>query len=71
MLQGLEDQITVLENEIILQELPVLEDQIAALEDEIMLQEISKEETQSETNNALFKKIKENGIFGLSYWLPL
>ncbi|MGR3293859.1 MAG: HEAT repeat domain-containing protein [Candidatus Scalindua sp.] len=69
--QVLEDQIAALEDEIILQELPVLDDQIAALEDEIMLREISKEETQSEAaedmkyyyNKALFKEIKEKWDF--------
>lgn len=65
--QTLEDQIAALEDEIILQELPVLEDQITAIEDEIMLWEASEEETQNEAaeekeyhyNKPLFKGIKE------------
>jgi len=63
--QILEDQIAALEDDIILQELPVLNDQIAAIEDEIMLLETSEEETQSRTdedekyhnNKLLFKVI--------------
>ncbi len=63
----MKDQIAALEDEIILQELPVLDDQIAAIEDEIMQREIDKEETQNEAdeerkchyNKPLFKVIKE------------
>ena len=65
--QVLKDQVAALEDEIILQELPILEDQIAAIEDEIMLLETSEEETQNvateemkyHDNKALFKGIKE------------
>jgi glycerophosphoryl diester phosphodiesterase len=65
--QVMEDQIAALEDEIILQELPILDDQIAAIEDEILLLETSEEETQSRTdeegeyhdNKALFKGITE------------
>ena len=65
--QIMKDQIAALEDEIILQELPVLDDQIAAIEDEIMQREIDKEETQNEAdeerkchyNKPLFKVIKE------------
>ena len=64
--QILEDQIAALEDEIILQELPILDDQITAIEDEIMLLETSEEETQSRTvedreyhyNKDLFKETK-------------
>ena len=43
----LEDQITALEDEIMLQELPALDDQIAALENEITQQKTGKADTKS------------------------